>query len=345
MRQETYYGGIDAHVKFCQFEILDPDGSVLMNTSINTAPHELITFAKNLPRPLHLIVESSALTEWLVRTLEPHVDRIEACDPRQNRWIACSDKSNDKIDADKLAQLCRSGLYNPVHLPTKQRQVFREMALDYHKLTREITRTKNRIRGKYRSRGIYIEGRGLYSKKGREHYLALLDSPARIDSLRSYYAILDEFIKQQGGLLQRLRAMSSNYPVISAFQALPGVAFIVAMTFFAIVDTPWRFEDKEHLWSYCRLAAHKRTSAGKTKGGGQKGGSRLLKSMLMKAAEAAVNRRRQENEFSRRFQEVLARTGDRRIAYRAVARRICSTLYGMFKNGKPYRGEIADERE
>ena len=112
------------------------------------------------------------------------------------------------------------------------------------------------------------------------------------------------------------------------------------MTFFAIVDTPWRFEKKENLWSYCRLGCNSKVSAGKKKGGGQKGGNRLLKSMLMRASGAAIGSCRQANEFSLHRDTVLARGGDNRTSRRSAARKICSRLYGMFKNGQPYRSEV-----
>ena len=336
-----YYGGIDVHVKFCQFSIIDQEGKELINIDVETNRLQLIRFVKKLPKPIHLIVESSTLTEWVIRILEPFVDCIQACDPRQNKWISSSDKSNDKVDATRLANLLRAGLYNPVHIPLKDRQLFREMVIEYHKMTQETTRIKNRIKAKYRSRGIEASGQLVFSKRGREHYLSLLDDPLRQQTTLMYFKVFDELIEQRKKLLQNLRSRSAAYPEIANFMTVPGVGFIVAITFFAIVDTPWRFESKEKLWSYCRLGVNHKISAGKRKGGGQKGGSRLLKSMLMRAAGAAIDSCKHPNEFSIHRSELLARGKDNRTSRRSAARKICSVLYGMFKNGQPYRSEAA----
>lgn len=330
-----YYVGIDAHVKFCQFSVIDSEGKELLNVPINTNPADLIKFVKRF-KEAKAIIESSSMAEWLMRLLEPDLEEIIVCDPRQNHWISSSDDSDDALDAHKLAQLLRGGFYKPVHVPAAARQLFREIVLDYHRLTRESTRIKNRIKAKYRSRGIAATGQTVYSPTGRDLWLARLD-PRRRTGVAVYYNMLNLLEDERKSIIQRLRSESRKYPEISLLSTVPGVGFITAVTFFALVDTPWRFPDKQHLWSYCRLGLKVKTSAGMRKGGGQKGGCRILKSLLMGAALTAIHHSKQGEQFNKAYKRHLARGLSTKVARRAVARSICSKLYGIWKSGQPYR--------
>lgn len=329
-----YSIGIDAHVKFCQFGVVDTKGRKLLNTPVNTVPKDLINFAKRFPGAKAMI-ESSTLSTWLVRTLEPYFEEIVVCDPRQNKWISASDDSSDAIDAYKLAQLLRGGFYNEVHVPIQSHQLFREIVFDYHRLTKESTRFKNHIKAKFRSRGVDTPGQTVFGSTARDNWLAMLDPRLR-ESLQPYYRTLDHLLGERDLIVGRLRTLSKQFSDIALMQTAPGVGIITSATFYALIDNPWRFAGRHKLWSYCRLGLKNKTSAGRKKGGGQKGGSRVLKSVLMNAAQVAIHRCNEDNRFSKMYRRNLARGLSAKIARRTVARNLCCTLWSMWKSGQPY---------
>ncbi|MBK8914719.1 MAG: transposase [Phycisphaerales bacterium] len=52
--------------------------------------------------------------------------------------------------------------------------------------------------------------------------------------------------------------LSKAYPEIARFQSLPGYGPIRAATFFAFLDTPWRFRSKAAVWKYVGIGLCRR---------------------------------------------------------------------------------------
>jgi len=122
------------------------------------------------------------------------------------------------------------------------------------------------------------------------------------------------------------------------FTAVPGIKWVRASTFFAYVDTPWRFPSKQALWKYLGIGLERRRSGG--------GPERLrvpwevngsLKSAIVGAARTAIVSR--ENPFAAQYERWIRDGLTPRIARRNVARSQAAVLWGMWKNGDVYRPE------
>src|SRR5262249_1775740 len=61
-------------------------------------------------------------------------------------------------------------------------------------------------------------------------------------------------------LRRQLVRLARREEPIGRFVQLPGVAWVRAATFFAYVDTPWRFRSKSALWKYLGLGLERRHS-------------------------------------------------------------------------------------
>lgn len=64
---------------------------------------------------------------------------------------------------------------------------------------------------------------------------------ADLTMLWEWYDLLCD---QEKRARSRLVTQSAREPVIERFRALPGIDWIRAATFYAYVDTPWRFKRK-----------------------------------------------------------------------------------------------------
>lgn len=112
------------------------------------------------------------------------------CDPRRNKLIHSGNKG-DRGDARKLARLLRLGELLAVYHGEKGTRGLKELVHGYNYLVRDITRTKNRLKGAFRGRAIGCRGDKVYGAKDRKEWLAKVDVPAVRTRVNSLYEQLD----------------------------------------------------------------------------------------------------------------------------------------------------------
>jgi transposase len=112
---------------------------------------------------------------------------------------------------------------------------------------------------------------------------------------------------------------------------------VVASSFFAIIDTPWRFKTVRKLWTYNGLAVGNRRSNKKwlSRKGLLPYGNRLLKNMIMRAA-TSTRRDKWGNPFNTLYDYHLMKGSTPAAAKNSVARKIVAVMWGMWKNGNDY---------
>lgn len=138
----------------------------------------------------------------------------------------------------------------------------------------------------------------------------------------------------RGGLVEQAK----GEPQIRRFQALPGIKWIRATTFFVYVDTPWRFKSKSALWKYLGIGLVRRQSgAGHEQLHVPWQVNRTLKCALLGAALSAVAVG--NNPFAEQYERWTHDGLTPRIARRNVARSQAAVMWGMWKTGRVYPPE------
>jgi transposase len=256
------------------------------------------------------------------------------CETRENRLISKSESKDDFQDAHRLARLLRVGEFKEVHLPRKARQEVRELVRAYRKAVGDVVRGKNRIRCKYRERGVRITS-SAYDRHRRGAWLKKIRSKNIQFLLEQHYRILDASIEAQRQLAGKLSAQLSRTREYKLLAGIPGLGPITVPILLSIIDDPARFETKRKLWSYAGLGKKRRSSGRqRAKEGGSKQGCRLLKYAAMTAAEGAM---KGDNRFSRRFREMVRDGTSPGNARRTIARSILATALAIWKSGIPYQ--------
>ena len=100
---------IDAHSTTCELALLSKKGKLVMRREIRTNAKDLIDAVSSIPGKKELVIEETELASWLNRSLKPCVDKLVVSNPKQNKWIAKSELSNDKVDAFRLGRLYQGG--------------------------------------------------------------------------------------------------------------------------------------------------------------------------------------------------------------------------------------------
>jgi transposase len=169
---------------------------------------------------------------------------------------------NDWQDAAELAELLRRDAVHAVyHGRTPQGAELKEFAKTYVSLVGDSTRVMARVKALYRGRAIGTRGRSVYSPRERGVWLAKLPAGAarfRADTLYAELEVLQGLRQQaKAALLTAAR----RQPAWAVLRAIPGLGLVRVALLLAIVQTPWRFRTKRHLWAYSGLAVTTRTSA------------------------------------------------------------------------------------
>jgi transposase len=291
-------------------------------------------------RPRYLAFEEGPLASWLARNLKADVERLVVADPRKNAWIAKGGDKDDPIDAGKLADLFIGGFLKAVHHPGElEREAFKQLVGLYHERVSHRVRQANKVIGRLRRWGIVVREAAFDDEAERTPLIDRLPPAEQAASVRLGVELLldgyDQAALQEAKLRRQLEKEAKSDEVIVRFTALPGIAWVRAATFFAYVDTPWRFASKQALWKYMGIGLVRKTSGdGPVYLGVDIAANHELKSMILGAAESAIMLK--DNPFHEQHQRWIKAGVSPRNAKRNVGRSMAAVMWGMWKNGGVY---------
>ena len=336
-----YFIALDVHCAFSELAAMTGTGKLVRRDHCPTTIPALAEALKAVRRPRRLTFEEGPLADWLTRELRSHVDELVVCEPQRNHWIARDGDKDDPIDARKLADLYRGGYLKAVHQPgSLQRSLLKQHVSLYHDRVGERVRQGNQLVGLWRRHGVFVRAADLMNDEEwcvrRER---LPQSPVLHENLqrvREVYLLMHE---QENSLREQLIDQARKEEPVRRFRDLPGLAWIRAVTFYAYIDTPWRFKSKSALWRYCGIGLERRHSgAGPTRTRLSHRGNRKLKNILLGAARSAIAQA--DNPFADKFRYWTEEEGlVVPNARRNVARSIASTLWSLWKTGERYNSQ------
>jgi transposase len=338
--KRCHFIGMDVHCQFCEMAVVTPGGEVCQRQRCDTNIPALREVIEAVKRPRALVMEEGPLADWLWRNLHPVVDVMVVSEPRRNRLIAEDGDKDDPVDAEKLARLLRGGFIKAVHHGKDlSRSLFKQQVSLYHSRVRHRVGEGLRLGSLFRRHGVMIREKDFVAAEDRSGLLKRLPDDAGLRSVvECLWKGYDMAVEQEEFLRRRLAALGKSEEVVCRFQELPGMGVIRAATFYAYVDTPWRFASKQALWRYLGIGLERRRS-----GNGPERLrvplqiNRLLKYTILGAALSAVVQG--DNPFADQHRRWLEQGLTRRVARRNVARSLASTLWGLWKNGSVYHPE------
>ena len=246
------YMGMDVHQATTVVAVMDAEGTIVLETIVETQAASIIRLMQSLSGPLHVTFEETAQAEWLYEVVRYFVAEVIVCDPRRNKLLSEGSKG-DKVDARKLAELLRCGMVRAIHHGDGTRQL-KELVRGYETICRDTQRTMVRIKAIYRARGIRTPGRSVYQTKQRQQWLQQLDELGVRQRVGWLYEQLDHLKPLRRQAKQAMIRESRKYRGVELLRTIPQVGAIRAALIVATVDTPHRFRTRHQLWSYSGLA-------------------------------------------------------------------------------------------
>jgi len=217
--------------------------------------------------------------------------------------------------------------------------VFKRRVALYHDRVRHRVRQANRLMAQCRQLGVFIHERDFASTNAwaecrdrlPPHKLIRSD----LDLVWQGYTLAAE---QVACMRQRVIELARKEPMVRRLTALPGISWIRASTFYAYLDTPFRFKKKQSLWRYLGIGLERRSSGeGRELVRVSQNANRILKCTIIGAAISAIISK--NNPFADQYRSWVDGGLSLRNARRNVARSLATVMWGMWKNGEVYRSD------
>lgn len=247
--------------------VLTPGGRLTRRGRCPTTIRDLRAKVLQVRGRREIVLEEGPLADWIARGLAPVAERVTVCDPRRNHLIAKDSDKDDPIDAEKLPRLYRGGYVKAVHHPeTFDRVVFKRHVGLYHDAVRERVRRANRMIAELRQYGVFVKESAFAElaeiEARRRLWERLPSHPLVRADVGRLWELYDGAATHVQGMRRSLIQHARQEPQIVRFTAVPGVKWVRASTFFAYVDTPWRFPSKQALWKYLGVGLERRRRGG-----------------------------------------------------------------------------------
>jgi transposase len=346
------YVGLDVDQATTVVAIEDAAGSFLMETFLPTRAVELREFFKGLKGTIHVALEEGTQATWLYDLIEPLVKEVVVCDPRRNKLIQTGNKG-DRIDAQKLARLLRLGELHAVYHGEHGTPGLKELVHGYDQLVRDTARTKNRLKGAFRSRGIGCRGEKVYRATERTDWLAKVDVAAVRARVSSLYEQLDCLRKLREQAHKEMIKEAQKHPAYKLIIEVSGLGSVRTSQIIATVGSPHRFRTKRQFWPYCGLAVvthmsseyeivdgrRRRKNKPMQTRGLNKNFNRTMKAVFKGATETAINKA----PFKEYYQRLIDNKMRPEMARLTVARKISAITLAVWKKGEKFDPEKVNQ--
>ena len=217
-------------------------------------------------------------------------------------------------------------------MPSSEVRDLRQLLLHRYKLVIMRARVKNELQHLCLNKGVQRKGK-LWSQAGQQILRELPLKPwagRRRDDLLKLMAMLDQQIEP---LDEAVQVEGQRDKMALLLQTQPGVGPITALAYVLTMGDVSRFPRGKQVASYLGLIPREETSGGRQKLGAiTKQGNRLLRSLLVEAAQGAV---RYDPHFRREYLH-RCHQKPKAVAKVAAARKLAVRLYWMLRTQTAY---------
>jgi transposase len=326
--------GMDIHKQYAVIVGVNRDQEVVL-------PSERVSMvglsqwcAGHLSRLDSVVIEVTTNTWAVVELLERYAGRVAVANPYKTKLIAKAHIKNDKVDAHALACLLAANFISEVWIPTPQDRRWRQLARHRGRLRKQCTQAKNQLQHLLQSHNLENPERDLFSAAGRAWLRRQKLSEVEQLIVTQLLARIDLSEEQIQACEQRMARLAYADPCIARLMQITGIGLYTAFSIVAVLGDIHRFPSPSKLAGYVGLVPREHQSGRRAYHGHiTKSGDRLLRWLLIEAAQAAVR-------WDAHWRQVHQRIAQRRgysIAIVAVARKLLVTIWHMLTEETNYQ--------
>jgi transposase len=324
--------GCDFHPSWQQVSWLDSEGGDTGERKLVHGTGEAQQFYRQLAAPVLIGMEATGNSQWFIELVEDLGHTIWIGDAAQIRASYVRKQKTDKRDAAHILKLLVEGRFPQLWSPDREQRDLRQLVLHRHKLVEIRSRVKNELQHLALNKGMQKK-RTLWSQAGQKMLRELALKPwaaCRREDLLGLLAMLN----QQVGMLDlAVQHAAEQNPQANLLMTQPGVGPNTALAFVLTLGDVSRFPRGKQVASYLGLIPREESSGGRQKLGAiTKQGNRMLRSLLVEAAQIAV---RFDPEFRKQYLH-RCHQKPKGVAKVAAARKLAVRLYWMLRSQVGY---------
>lgn len=324
--------GCDFHPSYQQVAMLDTETGRTEDHKLMHATGEAERFYRAVALPALVGIEAVGNDQWFVCLLQKLGHEVWIGDASQIRASYVRKQKTDRRDAKHILQLLVEGRFPRIWIPGAEMRDHRQLLIHRHKLVQIRTRVKNELQHLMLNQGTQKKQK-LWSEEGRAMLASLPLEPWTDRRRRDLLNLLDMLDDQLEKLNDAVTQVATQYPDVHLLMSQPGVGAVTALAFVLTVGDVRRFPRGKQVASYLGLIPREYSSGGKQRMGGiSKQGNRLLRFLLVEAANIAV---RFDPVFRK---EYLHRCHQKHftVAKVAAARKLAIRMYWILRTQIPY---------
>lgn len=334
-----YYVGLDVALRSLALCIIDADGKIALERSLPCEIDDVAECIRSFSKPVEMIgFEAGTMSQHLFHGLVAEGFEVVCMEARQvSAALSAMRNKTDKNDARGIAQVVRSGWYNPVHMKSRSSHCERALLTSRKTVLRKCLDLENEIRGLFKAFGIRLPKaikRYNFAKQVRPIIEADEGlSHALLPMLDAHETLLVTFVE----LDRRVKTYARQDPICTRLMTTPGVGEITALSFKAAIDDPMRFKSSRNVGAHFGLTP-RRFQSGEMDNHGRisRAGDASVRANLYSAANSLLTRSRNPSSL-KSWAMKLMRSKGRRRATVALARKLAVILHRMWVDGTDFR--------
>jgi transposase len=333
----TLCAGLDVSTRETAICVIDTRGSVAWEGKVPTRVEAIAnTLAVKAPGLVRVGMETGPVAVWLWHGLR-HVGVAVDCIHARRAAAALKLQTNktDRNDARGLAQLVRSGWYEPVAVKSMATYRVRAILVARDQVVGMCTALINKIRGLAKTFGVIV-GAGKARAFDRAVRRAMPVDPIIAGLFETLLATLSDLRERRRAFDRQLAGIARTNGTCRLLMTMPGVGPITALAFAGTVEDPSRFRRASDVGAFLGLTP-RRYQSGEVDQSGRisKCGDRLTRRLLFEAANAIMYRSRATLGVRPWAERIAARSGSWKARV-ALARKLATILFVMMRDGTEF---------
>jgi transposase len=324
--------GCDFHPSWQQVSWLDTETGETGEQKLVHASGEAQQFYQSLAAPMLIGMEATGNSQWFIELVEDLGHEIWIGDAAQIRASYVRKQKTDKRDASHILKLVVEGRFPRLWTPDREQRDLRQLVLHRHKLVEIRSRVKNELQHLSLNKGMQCKAK-LWSQAGQKMLRELPLKPWAGCRRADLLGLLEMLDQQIGKLDQAVQKAAEEHAQARLLMTQPGVGPNTALAFVLTIGDVSRFARGKQVASYVGLIPREESSGGRQKLGAiSKQGNRMLRSLLVEAAQTAV---RHDPGFRKQYLH-RSHQKPKAVAKVAAARKLAVRLYWMLRTQVGY---------
>ena len=324
--------GCDFHPSWQQVAWFDSETGETAEVKLVHASGDAKRFYQQLAAPVLIGMEATGNSQWFIELVEDLGHQIWIGDAAQIRASYVRKQKTDKRDAAHILKLVVEGRFPRLWTPDREQRDLRQLVLHRHKLVEIRSRVKNELQHLSLNKGMQKK-RTLWSQAGMQLLRELPLKPwasCRREDLLGLLLMLDQQVGKLDTAVQEAAEANTQAKLL---MTQPGVGPNTALAFVLTIGDVSRFRRGKQVASYLGLIPREESSGGRQKLGAiTKQGNRMLRSLLVEAAQIAV---RFDPQFRKQYLH-RCHQKPKGVAKVAAARKLAVRLYWMLRTQVAY---------